>query len=896
MRYLCFLLFLLAFWQVKAQVRIGGVVQTAENKPLVSVNILAYQIEGNDTTLTKYAITDTQGQFRLNLPKNQYHLIKAKALGYADGLLLVLPKDSVVFYTFTLLPKAIELREVVVKSPPVKANNDTTTFKAKAFMDGSERSVEDLLRKLPGVRVAENGKITVHGKAVEKVMIEGEDLFSKNYQIITRSLAAGTLDKVEAIDNYSENPLLKGIEKSNKIVLNLTVRPDLKVRPFGSVGGDIGYKNKYNLNTTALTLLGKLKGGIVGNLNNIGYDPIAASEYELSADDDIQGFSTIQSNLLAAIPLAMVGVPDLEARRVMLNNAKLIGATATYKLSKKLKIKGFSYFYNDRLQLESGSQTQYFFDGKTVQFRDSSMQNRSPKLWTNQLKAEYNIDAKTNLKYTFTHRGSEIGNNVFFDTQNLQLSENIPINGQDAIEVANHRLNAVRRINDQNALIVDVSYLSSSLSRLTSTQSQRYSSYFKLNKTFRTAWQSIDQNQQEFKTALRWKNVNKWGNLSVGMGYLHKTDHTDSDFSVRTDNNQIYRPTTEFKNNFDYQNDIVLVDAQQTFERGIFRWNVGGTAQWTNAVLKNAIQKNADFNISKFIVQPSLSLSAILGNHQRLTALYFNQQLLPSTDQFTTNNIQSGYRDFQKNAGVFYVSKNNNWLLSYNNTDWTRLYAINVGVSYNRSHFYNSYEFGFSDLLNFSTNRPIETTLNQVSANWQLDRLILPLSTKIRLEGNIGQSEILNRVNGSNLLPNNAQHLDNKLYFISAFDGFFNFQASLRYSLSRVVQRGLAESNSQTTLFVPNFTLRLRPVTGFSIKISAEQLNWYNANSHDFTNLLDIDLLYHTTDSPFTFSMMGNNLLDTKYIFFTNLSNYSNSQNKYALQPRWLTASISMSF
>jgi hypothetical protein len=896
MRCLCFWLCILAFWHVQAQVRVSGRVEGIDKKPLALVNILAYQIENKDTTLTKYAISDAKGLFSLSLPKNQKHLIKAKALGYADGSLLVSPKDSVVFHTFTLLPKAIELREVVVKSPPVRANNDTTTFKAKAFIDGSERNVEDLLRKLPGVRVAENGKITVHGKAVDKVMIEGEDLFSKNYQIITRSLAAGALDKVEAIDNYSENPLLKGIEKSNKMVLNLSVRPDLKIRPFGNVGGDVGYKNKYGLNTTLLTLLGKLKGGIVGNMNNTGHDPISASEYELNAEDDIQGFSTIQSNLLASIPLTMVSVPDLEPRRVTFNSAKLIGATATYKLSQKLKLKGFSYLYNDRLQLESGNRTQYFFEGKNVQFRDSSLQTRSPKLWTNQLKAEYNLDAKTNLKYTFTHRGSEISNTIFFDTQNLQLSEKIPINGQDVIEVANHRLNAVRRIDDKNALIADVSYLSSSLSRLNSSQSQRYAAYFKINKAFQTARQSIDQNQQELKMTLRWKNVNKWGNLSVGLGYLHKEDHTASDFSIKADNNQMYRPTTGFKNDIEYQNDIVLLDAQQTFQVGVFRWNVGGTAQWTNAILKNAIQKNTDFTTSKFILQPTLGLSATLGEHSRLTALYYNQQLLPSTEQFTTNYIQSSYRDFQKNAGVFYVSKNNNWLLSYNNTDWTRLYAINVGVSYNRSHFYNSYEFGFSDLLNFSTNRPIETTLNQVSANWQLDRLISPLSTKIRLEGNIGQSEILNRVNGSNLLPNNAQHLDNKIYLISAFDGFFNFQASARYSLSRVVQKNAVENSLQTTLFVPNLTLRLRPMSGFSIKISAEQLNWYNVNSHDVTNLLDIDLLYHATNSPFTFSMSGNNLLDTKYIFYTNVSVYSNVQNKYALQPRWVLASMSMSF
>ena len=880
---------------VEAQIRINGTVQNQEKQPLPAVNVLAYQLTGLDTLLTKYALTNAQGQFKLSLPENTY-LLKVKALGFADGVLKILPTDSVLSPMFRLVPQAMQLREVVVKGPPVRANTDTTTFKVKAFADGTERSVEDLLRKLPGVKVSDNGKITVHGKAVDKVMIEGEDLFSKNYQIITRSLAAGALDKVEAIDNYSENPLLKGIERSNKMVLNLGVRPDLKIKPFGNVSGDVGYKEKYNASATVLTLLGKLKGGLVGNMNNIGQDRVATSEYELTAEDDIQGFSAMQSNLLASIPLTFINVSNIEPRRVTFNKSRLLGLTATYKASKKLKIKGFSYFYNDQLRLESGNRTQYIFGGSSVQFRDSSIQTRTPTLITNQLKVEYDLDKKTNFKYTFNHRNSDINNTVFLDTQNQQLSERVPTNGQDAIQLFNHHLNGVRRIDNKNAVVADASYNFSSLSRLNDTQSQRYASNFKIDKSFQKAQQNIDQNQQEVKATLRWKNVNKFGNLGVGLGYLYKEDNTLTDFALRNDKNQLYRPATGYKNNIIYQNDIVLLDVQQTFKTGIFRFNVGGTAQFTNAILTNTIQKTANFTASKFLLQPSLGASAIVGENQRLTLLYYNQQLLPTTDQFTNNYIQSSYRSFQRNAGFFYTSKNDTWILSYNNANWSKLYAANASVSFNRNYFYNSGEFNFSELLNFSTNRPIEVSLNQVSANWQIDRLIAPLSTKIRWECNLSQSEVLNRVNGSNLLPNYFQNLDTKVYLISAFDGFFNFQASTRLNVSRVVNQNDTQAPNQTLLFVPNLTLRMKPMEGFSIKIIGEQLNWYNTNSHDMTNLLDLDILYQKAQSAWSFSIQGNNLLNTKAIFYTNVTNYSISQNNYLLQPRWATLSVSYSF
>jgi hypothetical protein len=125
------------------QVLVKGNVQSQNQQALSAVSVLAYQITASDTVLIKYAITDAKGFFKINLSKSEKtHLIKASALGFADGLLWVSPTDTLLIHTFTLAPKELQLREVVVKSQiPIQVKKDTIVYSAKAFTDGTEKTV-----------------------------------------------------------------------------------------------------------------------------------------------------------------------------------------------------------------------------------------------------------------------------------------------------------------------------------------------------------------------------------------------------------------------------------------------------------------------------------------------------------------------------------------------------------------------------------------------------------------------------------------------------------------------------------------------------------------------------------------------------------------------------------
>src|SRR5690606_5979425 len=104
-------------------------------------------------------------------------------------------------------------------NPPISIKKDTIIFKASAFTDGTEQTVEDLLKKIPGVYIDSDGTIKVGNQEIEKLMVDGDDLFEKGYRVLSKNMPAYPIERVELFQNYSNNPLLKNIEDSNNVAL-----------------------------------------------------------------------------------------------------------------------------------------------------------------------------------------------------------------------------------------------------------------------------------------------------------------------------------------------------------------------------------------------------------------------------------------------------------------------------------------------------------------------------------------------------------------------------------------------------------------------------------------------------------------------------------------------------
>ena len=181
------------------QIKFEGEVSDSLKIPLQSASVVAIDNETNG--LESYGLTDEKGKFKINLKENKAYKIQVSSIGLItiNEILKTNEEDIVKNYT---LRADIILDEVVVKIPIV-VRGDTLIYNADSFKNGSERKLEDIIDKLPGVEINDSGQIEVEGKVVNKLMVNGKDFFDGDTKIGTKNIPSNAVDKIQVLRNYA---------------------------------------------------------------------------------------------------------------------------------------------------------------------------------------------------------------------------------------------------------------------------------------------------------------------------------------------------------------------------------------------------------------------------------------------------------------------------------------------------------------------------------------------------------------------------------------------------------------------------------------------------------------------------------------------------------------------
>ncbi|WP_435522498.1 beta-sandwich domain-containing protein [Chryseobacterium indoltheticum] len=225
------------FYKISAQTEIQGIVWSENKQSISRANVILTDLQDNIIT---FVFSNKDGSFLLNTDKFGNFNLQISAMGYISkkfSVSIIKKGESKDFKIIILeTDKIKEIKEVVIsRTSPIKIKKDTVEYSAKNFSNGTEQNVEDLLKKLPGITVLSDGKIKFGNKEVSRVMIENDDLFERGYQTLTQNMPSKPLDKVQVLKNYSKNKLLKNIEDSESIALNLTLKEDAKGKWFGNL-------------------------------------------------------------------------------------------------------------------------------------------------------------------------------------------------------------------------------------------------------------------------------------------------------------------------------------------------------------------------------------------------------------------------------------------------------------------------------------------------------------------------------------------------------------------------------------------------------------------------------------------------------------------------------------
>ncbi len=216
-------------------------------------------MDKKDSSLVTFTMTDNGGRFELKgIPNGDYRLLITH-VNYHNSSNLFSISDSARsrdFGNITMNDKAKVLGEVVVtnEAPPVTLVGDTVQYNAGSFKTQPNANVEQLLKKLPGVKVDKDGTVTAQGEKVNRVLVDGKEFFGNDPKIATRNLPADAIDKVQVYDKQSDQAQLTGFEDGNyEKTINLKLKQDKKKGVFGKLmagGGDKErYEGKFNVNS-----------------------------------------------------------------------------------------------------------------------------------------------------------------------------------------------------------------------------------------------------------------------------------------------------------------------------------------------------------------------------------------------------------------------------------------------------------------------------------------------------------------------------------------------------------------------------------------------------------------------------------------------------------------------
>lgn len=228
---------------------IKGVVNSESNEPLIGATIKI--LNAKDSTFVSGTVADIDGQFSFNKVAKGNYILNVSMVGINPIFRNVTLTDSRQTLDVGVLKStesSVMLEETIVKGvkTAVTAKQDTIEYNAGSFHTQPNAVVEDLLKKLPGVEVDADGKITSGGKTISKILVDGKEFFSDDPKMASKNLPSDMIDKVQIVDRKSDLARLTGVDDGeDETVINLTVKKGMQNGWFGTVQGGYGTDNRY---------------------------------------------------------------------------------------------------------------------------------------------------------------------------------------------------------------------------------------------------------------------------------------------------------------------------------------------------------------------------------------------------------------------------------------------------------------------------------------------------------------------------------------------------------------------------------------------------------------------------------------------------------------------------
>ncbi|MGN7986010.1 carboxypeptidase regulatory-like domain-containing protein [Pedobacter sp. 22226] len=879
---LIFLIFSFSGW---AQKPIKGLVKDANGKAIESVNVSLKDTEGN---IINFSRTNRNGEFNIPIKNDQVtgYKIEASSIGYKK--LSTIVTDVTKSYDLVMQSSETNLETVTVKNrPSLTSRGDTLNYRPSDFADKQDRSIGDVLKKMPGIEVAEDGKISYNGKSISNLYVDGDNLLDDKYNIGTKSIPQGAVDKVQVIQNDQPVKMMRKNNMSDDVALNLVLKDEAKLKLMGDATAGAGMPNRFDENLTAMLFNKKLK--FINNIkgNNIGNDPGIDltshnfSDYLKKLDNDKPG---------SLLSTGAAGVPSLPQSRYLFNKVGLINLNNLYKFKQDLQLRAnLSYLYDERSQ-QYNKFSQTYLSGQTISYAESQNNAINPQ----KLRVQFNLNGNADKYY--------LNNNFVLDYAPFKTSSGFVINDvaanqvlkQETLDISNE-FNYRKKLKSED-VINFYSYLNRT------TQPENLIITPGLNADILNNGNSYLGLSQYVKIPTWYTNnyasfafVNNHFVQTYKAGFNVQQQQLNSELYRTQNNQQTELVSGNTVNNLNWLKSKLYADATYEFTNDKLKAGLSVPLSY-NLINYSDDVNQLDKHLHKLFLNPSINIKYQTSTENYLTANYSFRNDLGGIDDIYQGTILKNYRSLFANNAPISESKTHNAGAGFNFRKAMQMLFINLTANYSDAELNTISSYSLSNNIQQRIVLPLSNHIRTLSLNANASKYLFALKSTVNGGISFSQSRY-DQLQNNELFAFNAQTITYRVGIEAKLNNFINWSYLANFSVTDNKAKVADAIKTNFQQLRQQSTLAITTVRNVYLNLSAEHLFTHQSTQANLKYLFaDMNIKYKYLKMKTDFEFGITNLANIKSFDAVYLSANSLTTGTYFIPGRVAMLKATFSF